>query len=860
MDLKKQIDLIVNSAHSDPFSVLGAHPDRVDEKEVLAIRAFLPEAEEAFVIDLRDTKKEGLRPLDIGDIVKWDLFLQKLKKHERPYEKRIWKALSKKIQQQLSGEGTINQTEKTAVIAGLNNFIKINKSFPEEELKDLKLSDDAMELLKLVRQGMNKLSKDGLQLLNRHLFDSLYREEIVVIQKEYPMKKIHEEGFFEIVMEEPKEIFPYKLKKINPDGSSHTFYDPYSFMPVLTEFDLHLMGEGTHYKKYEKLGAHLMTMNNISGVFFAVWAPNAIRVSVMGDFNNWDGRRHPMRVRDLTGIWELFIPGLGEGDLYKFEVKSRYKGYLGEKADPYAFYSELRPQSSSVVYDITKYKWNDEKWMKERRVKNWLEAPISTYEVHLGSWSRIPDEENRWLSYRELADSLIPYVKDMGYTHMQLLPVSEHPLDESWGYQTIGYYSCTSRFGSPEGFMYFVDQCHQNGIGVIIDWVPAHFPRDAHGLGYFDGTALYEHEDPRKGAHRDWGTLIFNYGRAEVINYLIANALFWLDQYHIDGLRVDAVASMLYLDYSREPGDWIPNEYGGNENLEAVAFTKRFNEVIHEHYPGALTIAEESTAWSMVSRPTYLGGLGFSLKWNMGWMHDILDYFSNEPIHRKYHHNNLTFALLYAFHENFVNVFSHDEVVYGKRSMLDKMPGDTWQKFANLRLLYAYMYAQPGKKLLFMGGEIGQWNEWQYNHSLDWHLLQYESHKKLQDWVRDLNNLYKTEPAMYEVDFEHTGFEWIDFSDYEHSTVSFVRKARNPDDFMVFVFNFTPVPRHNYRVAVPKGGFYKEILNSDAEKYWGGNVGNYGGVQADTVWWQGRPYSLNITLPPLGAVVFKPIG
>ncbi len=676
--------------------------------------------------------------------------------------------------------------------------------------------------------------------------------------KEYKMVKTRDEGFFEVVIKDTSEKFPYKLRRVHSDGSSVEYYDPYSFEPVLSEYDLHLIGEGTHYKKYEKLGAHVITFDGVKGVFFGVWAPNAKRVSVLGNFNNWDGRFHPMRLRGNSGIWGLFIPGLDEGALYKFEVQGKYLGYLQEKADPYALYSQLRPETASVVYNIERYQWKDEKWMKERREKNWLESPISIYEVHLGSWKRVVEENNRWLSYRELADNLVPYVKDMGYTHIELLPVSEHPLDASWGYQTIGYYSLTSRFGHPEDFMFFVDRCHQEGIGVIVDWVPAHFPRDAHGLGYFDSTSLYEHEDPRKGAHRDWGTLIFNYGRNEVINYLMANALFLLDRYHLDGLRVDAVASMLYLDYSRQTGDWVPNKYGGNENLEAVDFTKKFNEVVHEYHPGVLTIAEESTAWPMVSRPTYIGGLGFSLKWNMGWMHDILDYFQKEPIYRKYHHNNLTFTLLYAFTENFINVFSHDEVVYMKRSMLDKMPGDIWQKFANLKLLYAYMYAQPGKQLLFMGGEFGQWSEWNFDSSLEWHLLEYEPHKRLQNWVRDLNMFYKSEPAMYEVDFSHEGFEWIDFGDYENCVVSFIRKAKDPDNFIVCVFNFTPVPRLNYRVGVPKEGFYKEVMNSDAENYGGGNIGNWGGFHSDPAWWQGRPNSLNLNIPPLGALFFKP--
>lgn len=626
---------------------------------------------------------------------------------------------------------------------------------------------------------------------------------------------------------------------------------------VLTDFDLHLIGEGSHYKKYEKLGAHVMEINGIKGVHFAVWAPNAKRVSVIGDFNNWDGRRHPMRVLGSSGVWEIFIPGLDEGELYKFEIKSKSHNYIAVKVDPYAFYFELRPKSASIVYNINKYQWNDSTWMEMRAKKNWFESQVSIYEVHLGSWMRVPEEGNRWLTYRELADKLVKYVKEMGYTHIELLPVTEHPLDASWGYQTIGYFAPTSRFGTPEDFMHLIDQCHQNNIGVILDWAPAHFPRDAHGLGFFDGTCLYEHEDPRKGEHRDWGTLIFNYGRNEVRNLLISNALFWFEKYHVDGLRVDAVASMLYLDYSRKEGEWIPNIFGGRENLEAIDFLKKFNEIAHEYHSGILTIAEESTAWPGVSRPTYLGGLGFSMKWNMGWMNDMLEYISKDPVHRKYHHNDLTFSLLYAFTENFILVLSHDEVVHGKRSMLSKMPGDMWQKFANLRLFYGFMYGHPGKKLLFMGGEFGQWDEWNHDRSIDWHLLQYEPHWRLQKYVKDLNHLYRSEPALYEVDFNYWGFEWIDFRDSEQSIVSFIRRSKSPDDFLIFVCNFTPVPRFNYRMGVPKSGFYKEILNSDSSEYWGSNLGNSGGVPAEEIPWHGRPYSMNITLPPLATIVFK---
>jgi 1,4-alpha-glucan branching enzyme len=672
------------------------------------------------------------------------------------------------------------------------------------------------------------------------------------------MKRLHREGFFEAAVEDKARVFPYRLKKTDESGKTIVFVDPYSFMPVLSDFDLQLIAEGTHEDQYEKLGAHELTLNGVEGVVFAVWAPNAIRVSVVGDFNQWDGRRHMMRVRGSTGVWEIFIPGLRQGTVYKFEVKSRYGGYLALKADPYAFFSEVRSKSASVVWNLDKYRWSDEEWMHARPSRNWFESPVSIYEVHLGSWRRVPEKGGRWLTYRELADSLVPYVREMRYSHVEFLPVSEHPLDESWGYETTGYFSATSRYGTPDDFMYLVDKFHQAGIGVLVDWVPAHFPKDAQGLAFFDGTALYEHANPLQGEQKEWGTLVFNYGRNEVVGFLISNALFWLDKYHIDGWRVDAVASMLYLDYSRKSGEWIPNRFGRNENLEAVAFIKRFNEVAHGRYPGILTIAEESTAWPAVSRPTYLGGLGFDMKWNMGWMHDILQYFSCDPVFRKYHQNSLTFALLYAFAENFVLVLSHDEVVYGKRSLLDKMPGDPWQKFANLRLLFAYMYAQPGKKLMFMGGEFGQWWEWNSNTSLDWHLVQEKPHETLQTFVKDLNAVYRQEPALHEVDFTHEGFEWIDFGDYEQSIVAFIRRAKDRDDFLVFVFNFTPVPRHGYRIGVPKPGFYREILNSDSGIYGGSNVGNLGGRETEALSWHGLLHALLLDLPPLAGLILKP--
>jgi 1,4-alpha-glucan branching enzyme len=669
------------------------------------------------------------------------------------------------------------------------------------------------------------------------------------------MKKIHPGGFFEARFPDETGVFPYMLGLKDNNGKAISFHDPYCFSPVLTDFDLHLINEGTHYNNYEKMAAHIIEHDGVSGVHFAVWAPNAKGASVIGDFNAWDGRRHPMRVRGTSGIWELFMPGMEEGDIYKFEIRTEHDMYI--KTDPYGYYTELRPQTASIVWDIGKYAWSDSEWMSRRGETNWLESPVSIYEVHLGSWMR--QEGNMFLSYRDLAHNLVDYVKKMGYTHIELLPVTEHPLDASWGYQTLGYFAITSRFGTPEDFMYFVDHCHQNGIGIIMDWAPAHFPKDAHGLIYFDGTFLYEHEHPYKREQLDWGTLVFNYGRAEVSSYLINSALFWLDKYHIDGLRVDAVASMVYLDYSRNEGEWIPNRYGGNENIEAIEFVKRFNEQCHVSHPGVLTIAEESTAWPMVSRPPYMGGLGFSLKWNMGWMHDMLSYFSKDSIHRKYHQYHLTFGLIYAFHENFVLVLSHDEVVHGKRSLLDKMPGDLWQKFANLRLLLGYMYAHPGKKMLFMGGDIGQWPEWTSEQSLDWHILQYEPHERLQGYVRKLNMLYRSEPAMHEVDFEQHGFDWIDFSDSDSSVVSFIRRARDPEDYLVFVFNLTPIPRENYMIGVPENTEYAEIMNSDSSVFWGSNVGNSGRVAAEDMQFNQWPFSLSLTLPPLGMLVFKPI-
>ena len=627
---------------------------------------------------------------------------------------------------------------------------------------------------------------------------------------------------------------------------------------ALSEFDLYLIAEGTHNRAYERLGAHVGERDGISGVQFAVWAPNAERVSVIGDFNGWDPEAGPMRAQADTGVWETFIPGVGRGTRYKYRVASRYGRFVADKADPYGFGAEIRPQTASRVWDLESYVWNDRAWMTERVKRNALDSPISIYEMHLGSWRRVPEEGNRWLTYREMAPLLADYVHDAGFTHVEFLPVSEHPFDGSWGYETIGYFAPTSRFGDPTDFMYLVDHLHQRGIGVILDWVPAHFPKDEAGLAYFDGTHLYEHADPRQGERPDWNTFVFNYGRREVQTFLVSNALFWFDKYHVDGLRVDAVASMLYLDYGRQQGEWIPNKYGGKEDLEAINFLRYVNEHVYAAFPDGMMIAEESTAWPQVSRPTYLGGLGFGLKWNMGWMHDILEYASADSIYRSYHHKRITFSLMYAFTENFVLPFSHDEVVYGKGSMIRKMPGDEWQKFATLRCLYGYMFGHPGKKLLFMGCEFGQWSEWNHDQSLEWHLLQYPFHSGLLRWIRDLNTLYRGEPALYEMDCEPAGFEWVDCNDYQRSVVTFLRRGRKPADVLLFVCNFTPIPRQNYRVGVTQSGYWREVLNSDAPLYGGSGRGNMGGMTAAPLPIHGRSFSLNITLPPLGVVVFKP--
>jgi len=625
---------------------------------------------------------------------------------------------------------------------------------------------------------------------------------------------------------------------------------------LFTGDDTYLFNEGSHYRLHQKLGAHLLSVDGVDGTYFAVWAPDARQVFVMGDFNGWDKTCHPLCSRGQSGIWDGFVPGVGKGALYKYHIVSRYRGYRVDKADPFAVYSEVPSNTSSIVWELD-YTWGDQAWMQERHKHNALDAPIAIYEVHLGSWMRVPEEGHRPLTYRELAPKLAEYAERMGFTHVEFLPVMEHPFAGSWGYQTTGYFAPTSRYGTPQDFMYLIDYLHQHGIGVILDWVPSHFPTDEHGIGFFDGTHLYEHSDPQKGLHPDWDSFIFNYGRNEVRSFLISSALFWLDKYHVDGLRVDAVASMLYLDYSRKEGEWIPNKYGGRENLEALSFLRRFNEEVYKNYPDVQTIAEESTAWPMVSRPTYVGGLGFGLKWDMGWMHDTLDYMTKNPIFRKYHHNELTFRMLYAFTENFALPLSHDEVVHGKGSLLGKMPGDDWQKFANLRLLLGYMYAQPGKKLLFMGGEFGQWWEWNHDSSLDWHLLTFPPHSSLQRWVEDLNRLYRSESVLHGLEFDPAGFEWVDCSDFERSVISFIRRGRSTGDIILVVCNFTPTPRFNYRVGAPRGGFWREVLNSDAQQYGGGGHGNLGGVEAAPIPYHGRSYSLNLTLPPLGVVFLK---
>ncbi|MEN8179598.1 MAG: 1,4-alpha-glucan branching protein GlgB [Pseudomonadota bacterium] len=683
-----------------------------------------------------------------------------------------------------------------------------------------------------------------------------HAEQVTIAEGEIPMQRIEGTDFFE--WRGLKKNLPERYRLIWHDDTNHehVYYDPYCFPPQLGDLDLHLFGEGKHWHAYRLLGSHLHEVDGVAGVLFSVWAPNASRISVIGEFNRWDGRVYPMRMR-TGGVWELFIPNLDAGALYKFEIRNERWGAVFQKADPYARHCELRPNTSSIIEAPSSYAWGDAEWLKQRAAQDWQHEPMSIYEVHLGSWQRGPEGE--MLNYKDLAHRLVDYVQELGFSHIELLPVTEHPYDLSWGYQATGYYAPTSRFGTPDEFRYFVDYCHQNNISVIIDWVPAHFPKDAHGLARFDGTPLYEHEDPRLGEHRDWSTLIYNFGRYEVKNFLLSSALFWLEELHIDGLRVDAVASMLYLDYSREEGEWIPNKYGGNENLEAIDFLREMNEVVHDQVPGVLTMAEESTSWPQVTKPTYLGGLGFDLKWNMGWMNDTLAYIENEPIHRQYHHGELTFSMLYAFSENFLLPFSHDEVVHGKQSMLHKMPGDDWQRFANLRLIYTYMYAHPGKKLLFMGTEFGQGSEWNSAQPLDWWVLDFPNHQGMQHLVKDLNQLYHNTSALYTHDFDWNGFEWIDCNDAQQSVLSFLRKD-DKGDMAIVILNLTPVPRDHYRIGVPQGGNWQEVMNSDSSHYGGSNMGN-GPIKLVTEEreWMGRPWSLELTLPPLSGIIIQPM-
>jgi len=671
------------------------------------------------------------------------------------------------------------------------------------------------------------------------------------------MEKVDPAGVFQIRLRaDTIDIPDYRLRIEYAGDQVVEIDDAYRYGRVLTDFDLHLLSEGTHYRAFEKLGSHRIMVGTTTGVHFAVWAPNAARVSLIGDFNGWDGRVTPMRFV-AGGIWEIFLPDLADGEKYKFEIRTA-AGAILRKTDPFARAFEAPPQTAAIVHDGSEYAWRDGDWMTNRPAHGaWLDQPLTAYEVHLGSWARVPEEGNRFLTYREMAHRLVPYVKEMGFTHIELLPVMEHPFSGSWGYQVLGFFAPTARFGPPEDFKLFVDACHQAGLGVILDWVPGHFPKDAHGLARFDGTALFEHEDPRQGEHQDWGTLIFNYGRNEVRNFLLSNALFWLEEYHVDGLRVDAVASMLYLDYSRKAGEWIPNVYGGRENLEAITFLQQLNSLTHGEHPGTMTAAEESTSFPGVSRPVHLGGLGFTYKWNMGWMHDILEYMKEDPVHRRWHHNLVTFSALYMHSENFMLPFSHDEVVHGKHALLDKMPGDVWQKYASLRTLFGYMYGHPGKKLLFMGQEFGQWREWNHDRSLDWHLLDDPAHAAIRQYVQDLNRLYQAEPALYEVDFDAAGFRWIDANDNENSVVSLVRYARERRNSVVMVFNFTPVPRMAYRIGVPAPGFYGELLNSDASIYGGSNVGNQGGVESEPIAAHGFEQSVRLSVPPLGCLLLK---
>jgi len=691
-------------------------------------------------------------------------------------------------------------------------------------------------------------------LIVRAFHPDARKAEIIIDRKRIPMQPSEAAGLFWLFL--PGREFPltHSICFHFEDGTAWEADTPYRFMPTLGEQDLHYIGQGKHYELYERLGAHPRELDGVKGTSFAVWAPNAKRVSIIGNFNRWDGRLYPMRSMGDSGIWEIFIPGIGSGELYKYEIKTA-AGELRIKTDPYAFSMELRPGTASVVWDLDQYQWGDEHWTAEKRTRDLYSSPMNIYEVHLGSWLRIAEEGNRWASYLEIAPALAAHVTKYGFTHVELMPIMEHPFDASWGYQVTGYFAPTSRFGTPDDFKFFVDTLHRNGIGIILDWVPAHFPRDDFSLRLFDGTPLYEHADPRLGEHKDWGTLIFNYGRHEVRNFLVSNALFWLDKYHLDGLRVDAVASLLYLDYSRAEGEWIPNRYGGNENLDAIEFIKEFNSVVYARFPGCFTVAEESTAWTGVTTPAYLGGLGFGFKWDMGWMHDTLKYFSKEPIHRSHHHNELTFSMMYAYSENFILPLSHDEVVYGKGSLLRKMPGDDWQKFANLRLLLAYMFTHPGKKLLMAGSELGTWNEWHHESNLEMDLLQYQVHDEISRLMRDLGKLYLSDSSLWKWDHKREGFSWIDCNDYLSSVLSYIRSG--PDGYLICVCNFTPVARRDYRVGVPESGTFREVVNSDSEYYGGSNVGNGEIVSTVSGPQHGYDQYLNLVLPPLACLILR---
>ncbi len=674
--------------------------------------------------------------------------------------------------------------------------------------------------------------------------------------KRYPLKRIADEGFFEGVIEDRDNVFKYRLRVVHTNSEIRQFYDPYSFLPTISDQDLYLFNEGTEYRIYRKMGAHVREIDGVPGVSFAVWAPSAKRISVVGDFNGWDGRYHPMRALGASGVWEIFIPGLQEGQKYKYEIKTQ-ENYLLLKTDPYGSYFEAPPHNASIIKKVDVYPWNDQEWMEERQKQDWRLRPMNVYEVHCGSWRRIPEDGNRPLTYREMAEKLVPYVKDLGFTHIEFMPLAEHPFSGSWGYQVTGFFAPTHRYGDPADLQYLVDTCHQNGIGVIIDWVPGHFPTDSFALAEFDGTHLYEHADPRQGLHQDWGTYIFNYGRHEVRCFLIANALAWCDRYHVDGLRVDAVASMLYLDYSRKEGEWVPNRYGGNENLEAIEFLRKTNDMVHQFYPGVVTIAEESTSFGGVTKPTSEGGLGFDFKWNMGWMHDTLQYFQKDPLYRKWHHNNLTFGMIYQYSESFMQVFSHDEVVHGKGSMIMKMAGDSMRtKAATLRALYALMWTWPGKNTLFMGCEFGQSNEWRYDNQLDWWLTEYLDHEGVRMILRDLNHLVK-DPTFHTTDTDPEGFEWISLDDAESSVIAFLRKGDEPTNCYLIVGHYTPIVRTGYRIGVPYGGYWREVINSDASTYGGNGAGNLGGLYADPIDWDGRRYSLSLTLPGPSTLIFK---